>query len=332
MLAMQLNQPQAIDDRPLRLTDRPLPEPGPGAIQLRVEVCGVCHTDLHTVEGDLDLPRLPIIPGHQVVGRVTALGPAANRFAPGDRVGVAWLNWTCGQCAMCQRGLENLCPQARFTGLHQDGGYAAYMVVDERFAYPLPAAAEAAALAPWLCAGMVGYRALKLSGVTPGGRLGLYGFGASAHLVLQVARFWGCEVYVATRGAAHRQLALTLGAVWAGGAEESLPHPLDAAILFAPAGWLVPLALGHLRPGGTLAINAIHTSPIPEMPYQLIYGERVLRSVANFTRQDAGEFLALAQHIPIHTEVETWPLAQANQVLQRLKRSQIRGAAALSLP
>ncbi len=332
MLVMQLNQPRSIDDNPLCLTERGRPEPGPGAIQVQVEACGVCHTDLHTVEGDLTLPRLPIVPGHQVVGRVTALGPAAGRFALGERVGVAWLNWVCGACDRCRRGLENLCPQARFTGLHQDGGYAPTLVVDERFAYPLPAMAEAASLAPLLCAGIVGYRALKLSGVEPGGRLGLFGFGASAHLVLQVARFWGCEVYVATRGAAHRQLALQLGAVWAGGAEDELPAPLDGAILFAPAGWLVPLALGHLRPGGVLAINAIHATPIPELPYRLLYGERVLRSVANFTRQDADEFLALAGRIPLRTEVETWPLAQANEVLQRLKRSQIRGAAALVMP
>lgn len=332
MQAMQLTTPALITNHPLHLVERPAPEPATGQVRLRVHVCGVCHTDLHTVEGDLDTPHLPLIPGHQVVGVVEQCGPGAHRYQPGDRVGVAWLGWACGDCVYCRRGQENLCPRARFTGFHLDGGYAQALVVDERYAFPLPPGFDDVAAAPLLCAGIVGFRALRLSGVPPGGRLGLYGFGASAHLVLQVARFWSCEVWVYTRGQAHRELALALGAAWAGGVEEGEAAQLDAAILFAPAGWLVPLALDHLRPGGVLAINAIHTSPIPTLPYHLIYGERVLRSVANFTRQDAEEFLALAAAIPLHTEVESFPLAQANLVLQRLKQGAIRGAAALRIP
>jgi propanol-preferring alcohol dehydrogenase len=308
-----------------------MPEPGPGQVRLRVRACGVCHTDLHTVEGELELPRLPLIPGHQIVGLVEKAGPDTQRFQVGARVGVGWLNWACGQCDFCRRGQENLCPSARFTGLHADGGYAPYTVVDERFAYPLPAAFTDAAAAPLLCAGIIGYRALRLSGIAPGGNLGLYGFGASAHLAIQVARYWQCQVYVFTRSQEHRRHALALGAVWAGDATEPAPVALDAGITFAPAGWLIPLALAHLRPGGIVAINAIHLSPIPQMPYTLLYGERVLRTVTNFTRQDAAGFLQLAAAIPLHTDSEVSPLAQANTVLQRLKASQVQGAAVLEI-
>lgn len=332
MQAMRLTTPSPVLDNPLHLVEMPVPEPTAGQVRVRVRVCGVCHTDLHTVEGDLSGLPLPRIPGHQVVGIVERCGPDAHRYQPGDRVGVAWLGWACGACVFCQRGQENLCPQARFTGFHLDGGYAQALLVDERYAFPLPPGYDDVAAAPLLCAGIVGFRALRLSGVQPGGRLGLYGFGASAHLVLQVARHWGCEVLVYTRGQAHRELALALGAAWAGDAEEGEAAHLDAAILFAPAGWLVPLALGHLRPGGVLAINAIHTSPIPALPYSLIYGERVLRSVANFTRHDAEAFLELAANVPLHTEVESFSLSQANLALQRLKQGAIRGAAALRIP
>jgi alcohol dehydrogenase, propanol-preferring len=331
MKAMQLAAARPVGENPLALVETAVPHPTAQQIRLQVSVCGVCHTDLHTVEGDLDLPRLPLIPGHQVVGQVEAVGEDVTRHKVGDRVGVAWLNWTCGQCDYCQRDLENLCPQARFTGLQADGGYAPYLVVDERFAYPIPPRFEDAHAAPLLCAGIVGYRALRLSGIQPNGRLGLYGFGASAHLAIQVARHWECEVYVFTRSQEHREHALALGAVWAGGAEDEIEVELDASISLAPAGWIVPLALAHLRPGGTLAINAIHTSAIPEMAYQLIYGERVLRSVTNFTRADAEAFLQLAAEIPIRTDVTVYPLAEANSVLQQLKASQIRGAAVLSL-
>ena len=329
MQAQQLVKPKPIAEKPLSLVETADPQPDPGQIRLKVAVCGVCHTDLHTVEGDSDLPRLPIIPGHQIVGVVEEVGEGSGRFQIGDRVGVAWLNWTCGQCQYCRNGRENLCPEARFTGLHADGGYAQYTIVDENFAYPLPENFSDVQAAPLLCAGIIGYRSLRLSGIEPGGKLGLYGFGASAHLAIQVARHWDCEVSVFTRSQAHRQHAQELGAVWVGGAEDQPPASLDASVTFAPAGWIVPMAIGHLRPGGTLAINAIHMTPIPEMAYDMIYGERVLRSVTNFTRQDALEFLQLAGDIPITTTVETAPLAQANEVLRRLKASEIRGAAVL---
>ena len=331
MRAMLLAQPKPIEEGPLAAADSPDPSPGPGQVRLRVRACGVCHTDLHTVEGELTLPRLPIIPGHQIVGVVEARGPGAARFQLGDRVGVGWLNWTDGECEYCRRGQENLCPNVRFTGLHADGGYAEYAVLDERFAYPIPERFDDVEAAPLLCAGIIGYRSLRLSEIEPGGHLGLYGFGASAHLAIQVARHWGCQVYVFSRGEEHRRLAMRLGAVWTGLAEETPPVALDASIIFAPAGRLVPLALRHLRPGGTLAINSIYMSPVPEIPYQLIYGERTLRSVANFTRRDAEEFLRLAARIPVHTEVEAWPLEQANQALLKLKRGEIRGAAVLTV-
>ncbi len=331
MKAMQLSMARPVAENPLDMVETAVPQPGPGQVLLRVSVCGVCHTDLQTVEGDLNLPTLPITPGHQVVGVVEKTGEETSRFQIGDRAGVAWLNWACGQCDYCQRGLENLCPEAKFTGLHAHGGYAQFIVVDERFAYPIPQQFNDAQAAPLLCAGVIGYRSLRLNGIRPGQRLGLFGFGASAHLAIQVARYWGCEVYAFTRSQAHRDLAMELGAAWVGQAQDNPPAKLDAAITFAPAGWLIPLALGHLKPGGTLAINSIHMSPIPEMPYNLLWGERVLRSVANVTRQDAEAFLPLAAQIPIKTDVELYPLNEANAVLQRLKASKIKGAAALSV-
>lgn len=331
MWAMVLHKPQPDEARPLLAMEVPDPAPGDGQVRLRVGACGVCHTDLHMVQGELDLPRLPVIPGHQIVGSVDALGAGAGRFRVGQRVGVGWLGWACGECEFCLQGLENLCRLARFTGLHLDGGYAQYVVVDERFAYALPDGLDDVHAAPLLCAGIIGYRALRLSGIQPGGRLGLYGFGASAHLAIQVARHWGCQVYVFSRGEQHRRLALELGAVWAGSAEQSPGLPLDASLMFAPAGRLVPLALGHLRPGGTLAINAVYMSAIPEMPYERVYGERVLRSVANFTRQDAQEFLLLAATVPVHTEVEVLELEQANEALARVRRSEVRGSVVLRI-
>jgi propanol-preferring alcohol dehydrogenase len=331
MNAMRLHRTCSIADQPLRIGEVDRPSPGAGQILLKVKMCGVCHTDLHTVEGELDIPQLPITPGHQVVGIVEAVGPNGTRHQPGDRVGVAWLNWACGQCDACRNGLENLCVQARFTGLHADGGYAEYLVVDERFAYPLPAIFSDAEAAPLLCAGIIGYRSLRLSEIQQGGRLGLYGFGASAHLAIQVARHWECEVYVFTRSAEHQRHARELGAVWTGEAQDQPPHLLDAGITFAPVGWIIPLALEHLRPGGTLAVNAIHLSPIPELDYRLIYGERTLRSVANFTRQDAEAFLTIAAKIPIRCDVEVHPIEEANAVLQRMKDSKINGAAVLQL-
>ncbi|HHS97915.1 MAG TPA: zinc-binding alcohol dehydrogenase family protein [Chloroflexi bacterium] len=330
MKAMVLHAPRPIEERPLELTDLPLPEPGPGEVRLRVQACGICHTDLHTVEGDLRLPKLPIVPGHQIVGIVEARGEGADRFEIGQRVGVPWLYRTCGACEFCQRGLENLCREAQFTGLHADGGYAEAMVVHQDFAYPLPEGYSDVQVAPLLCAGIIGYRALKLSGVEPGQRLGMYGFGASAHVTIQVARYWGCEVYVFTRSEGHRRLARELGAAWVGGAEDDLGVRMHGSIIFAPAGRLVPEALRVLERGGALALAGVTMTPIPELDYdRLLYWERSIKSVANFTRQDAEELLALAPEIPIRTTVQTFPLEAANEALLALKRSEIDGAGVL---
>jgi propanol-preferring alcohol dehydrogenase len=298
-------------------------------VRLKIHTCGVCHTDLHIVEGELDLPHLPVIPGHQIVGTVDALGEGVTIHQPGDRLGVPWLNETCGTCRYCQSGKENLCENIRFTGMHANGGFAEYTVVNEKFAYPIPDIFSDVAAAPLLCAGVVGYRSLRLSRVQPGQRLGLYGFGASAHIIIQIARHWDCEVFVFTRSRHHRELAQSLGAVWTGGAEDDPGALMDSSIIFAPAGWLVPEALRLLDKGGTLALGGIHMSPIPEMPYDLLWHERTVQSVANSTRQDAVDFLQVAAQIPVKTNVEEFPLAQANETLQRLKRSEINGAGVL---
>jgi len=327
--AMRLTAPAPIDERPLEFAQVADPVPGPGQVRLRVSACGVCHTDLHTVEGELTLPRLPVTPGHQIVGRVDAAGPGTTRYRLGERVGVGWLGWACGECEQCLQARENLCPDARFTGLHSDGGYADLALADERFAYALPAGFTDVEAAPLLCAGVIGYRALRLSEIRPGGSLGLYGFGASAHIAIQVARHWGCAVYAFSRGSEHRRLAAELGATWTGTSDDAPPVALDSGILFAPAGALVPVALRHLRPGGTLAINAVYMSAIPELRYEWVYGERTVRSVANFTRQDAVDFLQLAAAIPVRTEVEVHPLREANAVLLRLKGGQVQGSAVL---
>jgi propanol-preferring alcohol dehydrogenase len=283
------------------------------------------------VEGELSLPKIPVVPGHQIVGIVDALGEGVARFRIGDRVGVPWLHQTCGECSYCRRGDENLCESARFTGLHVDGGYAEFSLAPADFAYPIPMVFSDAEASPLLCAGIIGYRALRLSEIQSGQRLGLYGFGASAHIAIQIARHWECEVYVFTRSESHRELALTLGAAWVGDARDDPGVRLQSSITFAPAGWIVPEALRVLDKGGTLAINAIHMSPIPQMPYDLIYYERTLRSVANSTRQDAEELLQIAAQIPIRTEVHAFPLREANRALQALKASQIDGAAALHI-
>jgi propanol-preferring alcohol dehydrogenase len=289
----------------------------------------MCHTDLHTVEGDLSLPKLPVIPGHQIVGSVDALGPGAHAFKEGDRVGVPWLHWTDGVCDYCRRDLENLCDKGRFTGYHVDGGYAEYAIVHQDFAHRLPSSFSDENAAPLLCAGIIGYRSYRLSGVRRGERLGLFGFGASAHLVLQLARYEGCEMYVFTRAKVHRELAVRLGARWVGGAEDSPPEKLDAAIIFAPAGGLVPLALSHLRKAGTLTLAGITMSAIPQMEYSLLYQERTIRSVANSTRRDCAEFLDLAAAAAIETEVQIFGLEQANEALVALKNSRIEGAGVL---
>ncbi len=329
MQAMQMAVPKPIEDNPLAAVELPLPEPGAGQLRIRVRACGICHTDLHIVEGEIDLPRLPLVPGHQIVGVVDKLGSGASRFAVGDRVGVPWLYHTDGTCRYCASGRENLCVNAQFTGHDVDGGYAQYMVAPADFAYPLPAGFDDVQAAPLLCAGVIGYRAFRLSEAKRGDRLGLYGFGASAHITIQVARHIGCEVYVFTRGEEHRRLAQQLGATWVGDASEH-PVPLDAAIIFAPAGALVLQALAALDRGGTLALAGIYMTPIPQFDYKLIYGERTMRSVANATRRDAEELLTLAAKIPIHTEVKTFALADANKALQMLKAGQIEGAGVLT--
>jgi len=331
MRAMVLDKPRPVEDSPLELRELPLPTPAPGQVRIRVRACGLCHTDLHTVEGDLALPKLPITPGHQVVGIVDALGKDVRSVKEGDRVSVPWLYSTDGTCDFCRRSAENLCDNARFTGLHTDGGYAEAMLVAEDSCYPIPDAFDDAHAAPLLCAGVIGYRSLRLSSAKRGDRLALYGFGASAHIVLQMARHMGCEVYVMTRTPAHRELALTLGAVWAGAADEMPPAPADAAIIFAPAGSLVPDALRNLRKGGTLALAGITMSQIPPLDYSLLYHERVVRSVANSTRDDVRDCLRLAAEVPVRTEVELFPLEQANQALSALKHSRIRGAGVLEI-
>jgi alcohol dehydrogenase, propanol-preferring len=331
MRAMVLDAPRPAEQDPLNLRDVPLPEPRAGEIRVRVRCCGVCRTDLHIVEGDLTLPKLPLIPGHQIVGVVDATGPGPKLFREGDRVGVPWLYSTDGNCAYCRRDQENLCESGRFTGLHVDGGYAEAVIVRDDFAHSLSPQFDDEHAAPLLCAGVIGYRSFKLSSVRPGERLGMYGFGGSAHIVLQIARHLGCEVYVFTRAAAHRELAKKLGASWAGSSDEREPAPLDGAIVFAPAGTLVPEALRAVRKGGTVALAGITMSQIPAMDYELLYQERVLRSAANSTRDDVRECLRIAAEVPVKTEVQVFPLEQANQALQALKRSRIEGAAVLRI-
>lgn len=331
MRAMALENPKPAEENPLRAIELPTPTPGPGEIRVRVRACGVCHTDLHTVEGELSLPKLPLVPGHQIVGIVDALGPGARQFREGDRMGVPWLYWTCGECQYCKKGLENLCERGRFTGYHADGGYAEALVVSESFAHALPKNFTDLEAAPLLCAGVIGYRSLRLSNVQPGERLGLFGFGASAHIVIQLARPMDSEVYVFTRAEPHRKLARELGAAWVGGAQDRPPAKLDAAIVFAPAGSLVLDALRVLRKGGSVALAGITMSPIPEVDYGLLYHERTVRSVANSTREDVRNLLRLAAEIPLRTEVEAFRLEEANRALQALKHSEIHGAAVLSV-
>lgn len=329
MRAALLRRQAPVTGSPLELVDLPDPAPGPGEILLRVSACGVCRTDLQLAEGDIAARRLPVVPGHQAVGIVAALGAGVEGWNAGDRAGVAWLASTCGLCRHCLGGRENLCQNARFTGWDQDGGYAEQMVARADFAFPLPADFDDLAAAPLLCGGVIGYRSLKISGIAPGGRLGLYGFGASASLALQVARHWGCEVFVATRAVREQERALKLGAAWAGGYDDSPPVPLDAAITFAPAGEVVIRALEAVDRGGTVAINAIHLDRVPEFSYDRLWLERSIRSVANFTRTDAREFLGLAASIPIRTSVEPFGLDEANLALERLANGQISGAAVL---
>jgi propanol-preferring alcohol dehydrogenase len=331
MRAMTLKQPAEVAASPLKLEEVTLPLPRSGEVRLQVRCCGVCHTDLHIAEGDLTLPKLPVIPGHQVVGIVDGVGADVRVIKEGDRVGIPWLYSADGICDYCRHGFENLCDQAQFTGYHVDGGYAEYAVVREDFAHSIPKNFADENAAPLLCAGVIGYRSYRLSGAHADSRLGLYGFGASAHLVLQLARHEGCEAYVFTRSQLHLDLAQKLGAVWVGAAEDSPPRPLDSSIIFAPAGSLVPQALRVLRKGGILALAGVTMTPIPQMDYSLLYAERQIRSVANSTRQDVREFLELAAEVPIRTEVQVFGLEQANLALQALKRSEIKAAAVLQI-
>jgi len=329
MRAMLLEAARPVEDSPLRPAEIPTPTPGPGEVRVQVLCCGLCHTDLHTVEGDLPLPKLPVVPGHQIVGVVDSLGAGVRSLREGDRVGIPWLYSTDSVCTFCQRQTENLCERAKFTGYHVNGGYTEACVVREDFAHPLPAAFSDENAAPLLCAGVIGYRSYRLSGASKGQRLGLYGFGASAHLVLQLARHQGCEGYVFTRGTAHRELAKQLGAIWTGSAQETPPYPMDASIIFAPAGALVAHALRGLRKAGTLVLAGITMTQIPALDYSLLYHERTIRSVANSTRADCREFLRLAALIPIQTQIRVYPLAEANQALLELKQSKIEGAGVL---
>jgi propanol-preferring alcohol dehydrogenase len=315
--------------RPLAPTEMAAPRPGPDQVLLRVRACAVCRTDLHVIDGELPRPRLPLVPGHEIVGEVIEKGARVERFAVGDRVGVPWLGWTCGVCAACRSGRENLCEQARFTGYQIDGGFAELTVADARFCFPLPPVYSDAEAAPLLCAGLIGYRALRLAG--DGRRLGLYGFGAAAHIIAQVARHQGREVYAFTRpgDAAGQQFARELGAVWAGDSDTPAPEPLDAALIFAPIGPLVPTALHAMARGGTVVCAGIHMSDIPGFPYDDLWGERVIRSVANLTRRDGDELLELAPRIPIRTRPVAYPLPEANQALDDLRHGRFEGAAVL---
>jgi propanol-preferring alcohol dehydrogenase len=332
MKAMQLSHIAPIDSAPLKLVDLPIPEPKTDEVRLKVRCCAICRTDLHVIEGDLRQEKMPIVPGHQVVGVVDAMGPDTGRLRIGQRVGVAWLRFTCGQCRFCKAGRENLCEFARFTGYHVDGGYAQYAVVPEAFAYELPESFSDIHAAPLLCAGIIGYRALQRANLPPGGRLALYGFGSSAHVVIQIAQHRGAEVYVVTRGQRHCRLAEEMGAKWAGQRAEDLPVKVDSAIIFAPAGELVPPALANLEKGGTLALAGIHMSPIPEMDYdRYVFFERDIHSVTSNTREDGRQLLAEAAAIPIRPHTTTYPLADANRALQDLKRDRISGTGVLMI-
>ncbi len=328
MRAMVFTGPGA----PLELRQLPVPRPGPGQVLIRVRTCGVCRTDLHIVDGELAHPKLPLIPGHEIVGTVVETGPGVEQFRPGERIGVPWLGYTCGQCRYCLSGRENLCDRPRFTGYTLDGGYGEFTVADSRYTFPLPQAYGDAEAAPLLCAGLIGYRSYRLAGEGVQ-RLGIYGFGAAAHITVQVARHQGKKVYGFTRpgDTETQEFARRLGAVWAGDSTQLPPEELDAAIIFAPVGALIPAALRATARGGVVVAGGIHMSDIPSFPYDILWGERVVRSVANLTRRDGEEFLQIAPQVPVKTEVEVFPLEEANEALERLRRGQIHGAAVLAV-
>jgi len=326
MRAMILEKPGT----PLRLLEKPDPIPGPGQVLVKISACGVCRTDLHVVDGDLTEPKLPIVPGHEIIGTISALGEGVDHFKLGERVGIPWLGRTCGCCFYCESGAENLCDEPGFTGYQIDGGFADVTVADARFCFPITANFSDAELAPWLCAGLIGYRSLSMAG-SNSGRIGIYGFGAAAHIVTQVARYQNREIYAFTSPGdlAAQEFALEMGAVWAGDSDHSAPVELDAAIIFAPVGSLVPVALRAVRKGGIVVCGGIHMSDIPGFPYNILWGERVLRSVANLTRQDAIDFLQLAPKIPIRTRIEEFALEDANLALEALRAGNLTGAAVL---
>jgi propanol-preferring alcohol dehydrogenase len=331
MKACLLRVPAAMETNPLEYGEVAAPQPKSGEVLVRVRTCGVCRTDLHVIEGELPPRKSPVIPGHQVVGIVDRQGENTRRLGIGNRVGIAWLHRTDGTCEYCKANAENLCDNPTFTGYSVDGGYAEYIVAPEDFIYPIPTGFPDEQAAPLLCAGIIGFRSLRLSGIKAGGRLGFYGFGAAAHVAIQVARHWNVEVFAFTRDVRHQKLALELGAAWAGGTYDEPPKKLDAAIVFAPAGEIVPAALKALKKGGALILGGIHMSPIPSFRYALLYQERVIRSVANNTRQDGEDFLRVAAEIPIRTHVQVFPLAQANRALNALKNDAIPGAAVLRI-
>lgn len=331
MKAMQIYRQEKVEAHPLRLVEVPTPEIGDEEVLLRVHTCGVCHTDLHEIEGDLPLTQFPRIPGHEVIGRVERRGKKVSLHQVGDRVGVGWLHSTCQNCTFCNRRQENLCDTPQFTGYSVNGGYAEFMKVPQSFAYPIPSCFSNLEAAPLMCAGIIGYRSLKLSNIQPGQTLGLFGFGASAHIVIQIAQAWDCQTYVFTRSENHKQHARDLGATWVGTSKELPPKKLDNAITFAPVGSVVLDALRYLEKGGTVAINAIHLSDIPPISWGHLYYERIIRSVAHTTRQDAREFLAEAEKIGIQTEIHPYALTDANQALEAMKHSEINGAAVLEI-
>jgi propanol-preferring alcohol dehydrogenase len=331
MKACLLRRIAPIETSPLEFTDVEDPQPQGDQVLVRVTACGVCRTDLHVIEGELPPRKSPVIPGHQVVGVVEKMGERASRFKLGARVGIPWLHRTCGVCEYCLSGKENLCDNPTFTGYVVDGGYAELTLASEQFVYPIPDGFRDDQAAPLLCAGIIGFRSLRLSGIQPGGRLGFYGFGAAASVAIQVARHWNVEVYACSRDQRHQRLALEMGAAWAGGTAAEPPVKLDSAIVFAPAGEIVPAALKALKKGGTLVLAGIHMSPIPPLEYNLLYHERVIRSVANNTRQDGEDFMRLASEIPIKTQIETFRLADANRALNSLKNDAIHGAAVLQV-
>jgi propanol-preferring alcohol dehydrogenase len=331
MKACLLRVPAAMETNPLEYGEVAAPQPKSGEVLVRVRTCGVCRTDLHVIEGELPPRKSPVIPGHQVVGIVDRQGENTRRLGIGNRVGIAWLHRTDGTCEYCKANAENLCDNPTFTGYSVDGGYAEYIVAPEDFIYPIPTGFPDEQAAPLLCAGIIGFRSLRLSGIKAGGRLGFYGFGAAAHVAIQVARHWNVAVFAFTRDVRHQKLALELGAAWAGGTYDEPPKKLDAAIVFAPAGEIVPAALKALKKGGALILGGIHMSPIPSFRYALLYQERVIRSVANNTRQDGEDFLRVAAEIPIRTHVQVFPLAQANRALNALKNDAIPGAAVLRI-